>query len=158
MNPFRIYPQHPDAHEGRPWWRRAQVFAARSFGADSPVWDYQLPVAGYVRSDGKSLAGKSLAEPPTADDLAAFDAADPLPCPPPLLGQSWVYPGGMGCMVVQVVPLRDGWDVALGAGSKLVLYRIPDDLPLGMAAAWPPEGAVLVAGPCAPWAPLGWTP
>jgi len=140
MNPFEIYPQHPNAHPERPWWRagsgwhrrdgaRVWFEDGRSLVGPGPGWWSQAEEADFIQHADCDAA------------LSYVDAAHPLPAPPPLCGQVWVLPNGEHGLVTSVV----GGLVTLGATSY------PEEL-------WPPGGAVLVAGPGSPWAPAGWRP
>lgn len=77
-------------------------------------------------------------EPPVSDQLLAYDREHPMPAPAPKCGQVWVWPpeGGVDRMVTDVVR-RSG------------AAKMDGD----WWTEWPPIGAVLVAGPGAPWAP-----
>lgn len=143
INPFSIYPQHPDAHPERPWWQ--QILHSLNF-PPTEVWE---------RSDGHALhefdgglvdyAGTTrwVHNGTVSECLRAFDAAHPLPPPPPLVGQVW-HEDGDEFMIRRVA--RDNGGVEWWANSA------------HPSTHWPPFGAVLVAGPGAPWAPAGWTP
>jgi hypothetical protein len=111
------YPQQAGAHESRPWWRRV---------------DWGNGESGWVRTDGfaEIATGSVSAERPEC-----LDREHPLPCPPPLCGQVWVWPE------------RSHSTTVLDVTTKCVA-TLPVDYPL---ADWPPAGAVLVAGPGAPW-------
>lgn len=107
--------------EERPWWR-------------------SLGMERWQRADGRGIGvhgpGVSLVAA-----LDAYDAAHPMPVPPPMAGQVWATPDGSQ---VPVGYIHKGQDAAG--------FRV-----------WPPTGCVLVAGPTpwgrdVPWAPVGWRP
>jgi hypothetical protein len=141
MTMWNGYEQHPDAHPERPWWRRQR----------SPPGCRIAPL-GWVRTDGawsyRPTWNPDTGNLPTKADearadagLAVYDAAHPLPAPPPKCGQVWK----MDTDEAVIVGRRPGLDF-----DGLVCVRwgwaTQDDL-----VPWPPEGAVLVAGPHSPW-------
>jgi hypothetical protein len=131
------YPQHPDAWARYPWWR----------------WT----VDGLRRTDGLLSYAPSSADMPDderhARDVQAMDRAEehdrkhPLPPPPPMCGQVWVWPEGDAETIISTC--RGWWTT----------FRTRPGLFNPGAAtsreSWPPPGAVLVAGPGSPWAPMG---
>jgi hypothetical protein len=134
MSDWHGYPQHPDAHPDLPWWRRT------------------TRDCGWRRSDGVECDELTEAEAESSDTtefLAGIDESDPLPPPPPMCGQVWVL----------MYTLKDG-DLRHDDMVVSVAY-IGDEVRVqfrgssGYADRWPPLGAVLVAGPGAPWAPMG---
>lgn len=127
---FHGYPQDPTAHPERPWWR-------------GPIMRESDGVIVWRRSDSADTG-----HPCLRGALAAIDREDPLPPPEPLCGQVWVLRSGRSVMVVDVVPqtVEGAWMVSLG--SEALTAR-----GAGVTCPWPPPGAVLVAGPGAPWAP-----
>lgn len=93
MNEWHGYPQHPDAHPERPWWRRM------SSGL------------GWERVDNRALTRDNQA-------LPVMDAMNPMSAPPPRCGQVWVWDGngeyrtiadGTEAMVVGVQMGRPVW-------------------------------------------------
>lgn len=179
-NPFHLYPQHPDAHEDRPWWRRVpSAFSSMPGRDDFPLW-----MSSWKRRDGRTAEAIHLLIPDFHDDEIGlynavaeedrpsdewvmeripdlFDAIDrehPLPPPPPLVGQVWVYEDSptaghlLDHLVVGVKRWADGksWGVCFHDNWYTFGTR--------GAVQWPPMGAVLVAGHGAPWAPPGWAP
>lgn len=148
------YPQHPDAHPERPWWRLSGEGLTRSDGVElSPLtrWvggdDYEVswwaqPMGTVVRTTvGDCDQQHGLADL-LGDALAAYDAAHPLPAPLPLCGQVWAFGDGHVSMVTDV---HDGV-VTWGDGAETYDWAC---LVSGRGAP------VLVAGPCSPWAPMG---
>ena len=132
------YPQHPDAHPERPWWRGGRtddgaLYLRRADG-------HEEIVARMLMEHGSSAAC-----------IAAYDAAHPLPCPPPMCGQVWVWPGEHKARLVVAVfdgdPVFIGWTFSHSLNQAVALPRRGADM----------AGAVLVAGPGAPWAPMGET-
>lgn len=122
----------------RPWWHKDY--------SQHPTFSvYTYP--SWVRCDGRrgSLCDKfSVPDGHEADvngdRLAALDAEQPLLPPPPMPGQVWAWPSpGRGNVESALVTeVRDG-SVIMRAGWR---YNFPEE--------WPPEDAVLVAGPT-PW-------
>ncbi len=123
-----------NVREDRPWWR--------------------LEERVYRRTDGVSvsllstLASRTLED--LAEDLARADRINPLPAPPPRVGQVWVWPD-TASMIVHVTQTPDG-----------PIATFPDSVPSGnlsssrlFAEDWPPDGAVCAAGPGAPWMLMG---
>lgn len=123
------YPQHPDSHPERPWWRRGMVREHRRSSTGAGSVSTTLDVMGFVRSDGRTSVDEA--------GMRQVDADEPLPPPPPLVGQVWRQPDGTEVMVALHNPGNRDW---FGPGPP------PWE-------EWPPPGAVLVAGPLAPWAP-----
>lgn len=147
------YPQHPDAHPERPWWR---AVAASGFTQD--VWPCRYPFRA-MRSDG--LAGPEFhaAKHDTADQpvspwaargisvdaLVAIDAEHPLPAPPPKCGQVWRWLDADGVPRDASMVIDIEYTEALFASGLRCDGNDPRH--------WPPPGAVLVAGPHSPWSP-----
>jgi len=153
------YPQHPDAHPQRPWWRRS--------GDDESPWVRSdnatlTPVAEYVGGDTydagwQSHDGWVLRVPDVwmgrmaaihtleSGSLATYDAEHPLPPPEPRCGQVWVWVAASAWQGLQMTVST----VTAVGGVHFGTRRDAWDAP------WPPPGAVLVAGPGAPWAPMG---
>lgn len=147
-----------DCCSERPWWRIGIV-------PGNPV-QTSFParyVMEYRRVDGKTVhLGYQSANAEWRDltahltEMARIDAAHPLPAPPPLPGQVWATPrpgygDGWGYHLVTVAApfVGDSWLVHLGGdGSVAQTYRMGEATP--DASAWPPPGAILVAGPT-PW-------
>lgn len=122
MGDWHGYPQAGNTHPTRPWWT-APYLSSRGFFCQ--------------RTDDAT------ARP---DELAAYDAANPLPVPPPLCGQVWAEGGG-SFMVAEVVATPAGFNVYSGA---FTVDENGDPKPVLDQDAWPPTDA-LVAGPGAPW-------
>lgn len=61
--------------------------------------------------------------------------------PPACLGQVWYREASHEESLISAVVEQDGVRVAY-------VFHAPH-----LPEAWPPEGAVLVSGPCAPWCP-----
>ena len=127
MGRWHGYEQAPGAHPSWPWWVWHEASTPRA------TWG---PVLGsWVRTDGMIAAGE---KEDAWQEAASLDRDEPLPVPYPKCGQVWVWTNGDGFGVIAVV----GGKPAFGRYVKGV-----NDGP-----AWPPPGAVLVAGPGAPWA------
>lgn len=129
------YPQHPDAHPERPWWRKLY----REVPGRAPEH------FAWARTD-RRVVSRTEVEQAIIDILAALDREYPLPPPPPLCQQVWVEPrrggaGGGHRAIVGVDPCGAVYTV----GYAGVQRHAP--------GCWPPPGAVLVYGPGAPWAP-----
>lgn len=137
MTLWHGYPQHPDAHPERPWWRRVGVSLVRvddlaverqpscthtGAPAVAPWADSVIIELGdWTASTGESCADLD-------ELLARVDAAHPLPPPPPLVAQVWFWPD-------------------TERHEMVAALHEPDP------GRWPPRGAVLVYGPLSPWAP-----
>jgi hypothetical protein len=155
MSDWHGYPIAKGAHPARPWWNGgpdpyiASIWWFRSDGA---------PLARMTRAEGERRSVESehfMRKGETeAAALARIDREHPLPAPPPKVGQVWVTDS-------------DGAD-AFGAGSarffdvELAVVGVRRNPVTGVSilwgdggntSEWPPPGAVLVAGPGAPWAP-----
>lgn len=165
MTEFHGYPQHIDAHGTRPWWRRL----TRNGRRDPYTWARpdggrvtRQPGPGYWASrhvlwhvDTGMHDGDVLATGITDEALAAYDAAYPLPAPPPLCGQVWVWSDNRQALLTEVYRTAAGLRVDLGEYAAWP-EGVPDEGHFHVA--WPPPGAVLVAGPGAPWAPMEASP
>lgn len=139
MTDWHGYPQHPDAHPERPWWRWCHDDAC-----------YERADGATYEPDEASLA-RALGTYDVRAQLAAYDASHPLPAPPPLCGQVWVRGGYQG-QIADVMRMDDGhltiswgFEVTCRTGGRRDHGEEP----------WPPPRAILVAGPGAPWAPMG---
>lgn len=145
-NPFKRYPQlWPNAHPERPWWAWGVVAPGLTLNGVQ-----QLPVDvlahreiryAWIRRDRRIL--------PEGADIAAFDAANPMPCPPPTLGQMWAWsqPIPHQAMIVGLYEQLDGTPVVTFGNDEAKSYD-----------SWPPDGAILFGGPGAPWVPAWWVP
>lgn len=157
-NTWHGYPQHPDAHPERPWWRRDRSAMVRSDGVAltsihdrnyAETFGHPFDERG-MREDGESYA----------DATARIDREHPLPAPPPMCGQVWVWLSGFAATVQAVDPTGMSAPRGMSDGPGVVWpCTIPAPVQHGPylgawtpAALWPPPGAVLVAGPGAPWA------
>jgi len=140
MSDWYGYPQAPGAHPQRPWWTAI---------AWSRVGD-EITVTSWYRHGGHRTGG---------ENLSAIDREHPLPAPPPRCGQVWVWPDGLEpgraemvtghfvCVAGTTTITTDEFCYSTGGGDEDSGCR-----------DWPPSGAVLVAGPGAPWAPPEWEP
>ena len=163
MSDYHGYPQHEDAHPEMPWWRWG-TWTDRKGDAREQL----------VRVDGH--------EADNAAEAAHIDATHPLPAPPPKCGQVWVFTYvdddepeiveewektvatvKRTCGIAERVWFTDSYG-PVGASLTLAEWRhgeeasggVPNGRDPALAAvpgAWPPAGAVLVAGPGAPWGP-----
>jgi len=175
MNPFTPWlPMYsPDAHPERPWWRaehaQRQTFYRRIDGAKG--WTYNEK-DGY---GGLFFVPPECAGYPWIEQrMASEDAARPIPAPPPMPGQVWIWfeewrakgtPGGLDAGQLYVM----AGNVATICGitpaynpERTPLIRL-SSFPCDVGRTWPMPGAVLVAGPTpwgrdVPWAPAGWKP
>lgn len=146
MPDWHGYPMHPDSVEGRPWWRHcvysndgAHLLVMRDF------------------KEGSLMAEADHPDLPAA--MVAYDTAHPLPPPPPRCGQVWLWPDSDRQHLVTDITTRGSGHtgITLGLeGPDCWLPHVPPELaPHSSQSPWPPPGAVLVAGPGAPWAPMG---
>lgn len=155
MTLWHGYPQHPDAHPERPWWRRYVSPLDGSTGWTRYAHDGTSPVVLDSEVEPHEDADGDEAEAVLLEALAAKDAAYPVPPPPPLCGQVWVCVADGEVlsqdMVTNVIEWHDG-------STRLILgareCRIPASMTGHGVKPWPPPGAVLVAGLLAPWAPM----
>lgn len=157
MNPFEPYlSTYRDAHvvPERPWWRCAESWGVkwlRTDGAQAAVWSY-----------------RTSSEPTRTEILErvdAYDDAHPRPVPPMLVGQVWVGPNGDAMIIDFYTPeypvmglnllphTEPAWGLSV---DKYVRGRCVLRSETEMRAML--DGAVLVSGPHAPWAPKGWRP
>lgn len=134
MSSWHGHAQAPDAVEDRPWWinvhhpdEHGPTVVMRGFGpTDSLLQRRDMPGPGQVEA--------------LYEAMDAWDAAHPRPVPAPACGQVWAWPSGSHRMVVAI----ESSGVAVFGG------RVQSS-----DGHWPPRGAVLVAGPQAPWAAAG---
>lgn len=201
---FHGYPVHPDAVPDRPWWRRN---LPGSGFASSSIFDPMLPMdegeggrwRAFVRTDGVAVVGGPgddavlgrhgrsnvhvVGDGETVGEaLARVDRGHPLPAPPPLVGQVWVWSEtDEAAQLPAVVKGRAAWGLmmpracvahaqqhaherAVDARRRARMATRAGDLIAGTAYLlaedpteddylWPPPGAVLVAGPHSPWSP-----
>jgi len=138
------YEQAARSLSGRPWWRQHEVQGFRR----SDGLELHRAIGGWGLFDGPAVAtlliarGTQLAEFSSegrsiSQILEQVDAEHPLPVPEPKCGQVWVW-------------LEDGVDESGGRmekGEEAMITRLHN-----LERTWPPPGAVLVAGPGAPWA------
>lgn len=152
------YPQADGAHPERPWWRKAGRAWERTDGhAVTPIdrvllEDHGRPFsAEHKAPDGRPVALHGVAN--TVEALARVDAALPLPVPLRLVGQVWVQVHAthraVSASVHRAVVVVDPqgavrWSNDPGGTYDGAAYYARD-------FEWPPLGAVLVAGPGAPW-------
>jgi hypothetical protein len=147
------YPQHPDAHPERPWWRlhKSTPWVRSDDWTVARRSDPESVLPGAV-SRSWTPAGEPGPSAPTEELLALIDRMHPLPVPEPRCLQVWVLPStGYSFTITGVAPLGDGlWHVVNGFDGRQGLVSIGS---LPAEERWPPPSAVLVAGPGAPWAP-----
>lgn len=124
-----------DRHPERPWWVRLIQQWSPSLPPEPTVWRW-------VRSDGLEVGPVPASRAEQAEaQLAQLDRDEPLPPPPPKLGQFWVFPDAeQDAMVIGVDRGAAVWAWPWGGGPPV---------------EWPPPSGVLVAGYGAPWAPMG---
>lgn len=152
-NLWHGYPQHPDSHPERPWWRERRngewtradglvVYIAQT--EEDVVW--RALTSGFVSSE---IIGTT-DEMTSSEAMARIDREHPLPAPEPRCGQVWVHKH-WATMIARIERNRPHfghvWD-SRGASTEAAA-------PWGWVGTWPPPGAVLVAGHGAPWAPMG---
>lgn len=145
------------AHPERPWWRVAQT-SGTVLTSFPPVIHW-----GWRRCDG--VVGPEFAardvevgDPATLcrDSLARIDAEHPLPAPPPMEGQVWVFSrteedaglGGWHGYTLTECDVKEGFDYAvLWSDGERVKLRSTDWSEDGMRVEqhrdlcrWPPRG------------------
>lgn len=129
------YPQRPNAHPERPWWVR--VYDRFSV----PAW--RRPTDGLLGPSESGQLGPHEYDY-VLDQLAHLDRENPLPAPEPRCGQVWLW-------------LEDDEKEA-GTSATVLFVDSTEVAFMGPCTysrdGWPPAGAVLVAGPGGPWAPL----
>jgi hypothetical protein len=135
---------HPDAHPERPWWCGTDTF--------NPCLLRRL-------DGGQPFVGES--------SIASYDEAHPLPEPPILPGQVWVWPEGTHIREsavhadippggsAQVLSVLHGRPVFVVVNTSI----LPSPPALICGPLGPPPGAILVAGPTpwgrnVPWSPV----
>ena len=146
-NPFE--PWLPMYREGtvddRPMWREVEISLGRAF----------------YRIDGEYV--EVLSHNKCGPILDIFDAANPVPAPPPMCGQVWTDAAGSfsiadvsehGAVVTRHRRMDTG--ETLDGHALVTVSNAPYVL-----SEWPPTNAVLVAGPTPggrdmPWYPAGW--
>lgn len=77
--------------------------------------------------------------------LDTFDTKNPMADPPVLCGQVWSAAGIANTIVATL-------DTGSTGVKPVWAYK-----GVTMPDVWPPAGCVLVYGPGAPWAPVGWS-
>jgi len=134
MSDWHGYPQHPDAWVRYPWWRWTKDGLRRIDGllAHAPLRDDMTDDEWQAR-DVEAM-----------DRAEAHDAAHPMPPPPPMCGQVWVWPEGDAETIVST---RGGWWTSFPTRPGLFNPGSATS-----RESWPPSRAVLVAGPGSPWA------
>jgi hypothetical protein len=144
MSEWHGYEQGEARHPGRPWWRWVAYEDRKGDERDM-----------LVRIDGREAAAMTVSVLEIAEEI---DREHPLPVPPPKCGQVWVW---LGDAVTErsVVSRHSGvawFQAEVGRVGQSGGVEIAQAECWGCADAnWPPAGAVLVAGPGAPWAPMG---
>lgn len=157
MTSYYGYDQHPDAMEGRPWWRRAASGYRRS---DGRAARQQVVEHDVVEKKGRAVIlygarTRHRSNEEVLEEVARIDREHPLPAPEPKCLQTWITPSGDHHVAVGV---KDGKAVFLAAVAgeqfEVVGHGALPVWPVYVFVAeeWPPPGAVLVAGPGAPWA------
>jgi hypothetical protein len=140
MNLWHGHEQHPDAWTDRPWWRGSGLTFLRSDGIQLFLEAYtEWPYNRNLDPRGVVHEGERLDQA-----MERIDREHPLPVPPPQCGQVWFWPEqNRASQVISVFPENDKTIASMA-------YRT--DGPWD-GESWPPTGAVLVAGPSAPWSP-----
>jgi hypothetical protein len=148
VSEWHSYEQGEARHPDRPWWRWVAYEDRKGDERDM-----------LVRIDGREAAAMAVSVLEIAEEI---DREHPLPVPPPKCGQVWVWPTGFAATVQAVDPTglidpegarRGG--VVWPCTTPVTLPAAPYACGWSATSAWPPAGAVLVAGPGAPWAPMG---
>lgn len=131
----------PDVHPTRSWWRRGQ------FSTWERVDGAQVDDGGTQRFGRATRYDPKKAKPHAVveAELAAYDAAHPLPAPPPMPGQVWCWgPANAETAIAHVY-----------TGKGRVLWATGGETG---PENWPPQYAVLVDGPT-PWGRgVPWSP
>jgi len=156
MTTWHGYEQDDNAHERFPWWASVGSFAwercdGRAIRPHPLGWsvtgphDALYPDGGPCRYDFERCAYTGPSQP--VDIIEMIDREHPLPPPEPRCGQVWKVPGTPAAMVAsERYPWFASWMPAYAlVASGLATGTVIED-------TWPPPGAVLVAGPGAPWA------
>ena len=144
INEWHGYPQHPDAHPERPWWRRE-------------FQDSRIPECrewAWIRTDSRRGPSDMMRGAMLRDALDRIDKENPLPAPEPRCGQVWLcvdpsLPSPVEDMVVGIE--RMGATSLVRWGTRVASTGVYDP----QNKTWPTPNAVLVAGPGSPWAPMG---
>lgn len=130
----------PEVHPQRPWWR-----IHRSEIDRMGQWIQDIPPS-FVPVDGHGVATYwERVDGLHAADLEAGDHEHPLPAPPPMPGQVWVFES-QAEMILYVQVLKPGAFTVLWAGDKAV------------SLTWPPTDGILVSGPTIWGRDIPWSP
>ena len=103
MTTYHGYPQHPDSHPERPWWRLVEHEGEESWvRTDGEVMARvrHKRVGDWYETGWKVWTGRqdltvektADCDVPAVDVMALYDRRNPLQPPPPLCGQVWVDP------------------------------------------------------------------
>lgn len=156
VNPFvpylSTYTSHPRYYDAarvlaRPWWWFLGVSSGQCV---------------LVRTDGASAWLAATSDDEMVAELDVLDDLHPMPAPEPMHLQVWLRlpytePGALldvNFMLAGTARLTWG-----APGLRGVEYVPHGDGQCTLIdAEWPPQGAILVYGPGAPWAPAGWRP
>ena len=132
---FHGYPQHPRAHPERPWWRSTMA-APLLLETDMRCWE---------RSDGERVDWAGFDD--VDAEMARIDRENPLPAPPALCSQVWVWLDDDG-RVKRDCTINEVNRLSHSESRHRVMFgeRKSVDLP-----TWPRGKAALIAGPFAPW-------
>lgn len=185
-NPFLPWlPMYgPGAVPERPWWQlctRGGV-TLDTYPAQYPwqaVRDGRAIALGYAGA----ASARGLITPAIVEEIDRIDTEHPLPVPPPMPTQVWCWSPTEMATVVDIHEGRPVWNggippapyqraaerarrgrweddrrrARMATGADKILFAASSVITLD-DYAWPPPGAILVAGPLAPWAPAGWAP
>ena len=142
MADWHGYPQRGWVDPERPWWNTGDVREWRRNDGLVISRDRFDPPLSHIISIGS--------DEPFEIAAARADAERPVPPPPPRCGQVWALPGKTAEMVVSEVPPHFPTAMMVSA----VIAGV-DGVEVPLDDTWPPPDAMLVAGPGAPWAPMG---
>lgn len=176
INTWHSYPAE-FAIEGRPWWRSTKRGPTRTDGVALVVDDDDVSADELVelkalikanmaahaklKESGYEFYQASLDAEYALDLWIAkwIDRNHPLPAPPPLVGQVWVWPEtdshspvvgvDRGRAVFVGMEMDDGGVADVEDFGECETY--PALMNIIELENWPPKGAVLVAGPQSPW-------
>jgi len=162
--PWESYLTKGSRHPRRPWWQFVGMAPATPEEMEDPEWMHHLEEQ-WVRVDGHAVLWDGSSKGNVDEALESYDREKPMDAPLPAIGQVWrVQPAGERTAIEKPVTL-------VREDAEMVCCRLGEhDDPLRPSRTWhcteprdgfgpwPPEHAILVAGPGVPWAPADWKP